>query len=470
MVRFVEYYPELQRIPSFHVTSRHDRSITCKPHGCGCFCFSITMDRSDGDDTTDGDSDDHDSSEEEDEYGPFVAIPNVEVDADHFEPGLRDLEACGRRAAGILSVSLTDHDGWPREDRTEDEMRPLRRGFARFVDLLDRYGRGGVRVVDFDKVQFDKPGWEFEKSDQERLFGNVLPTLPFLERVLFLRCALPIADLGRFASKLSAVTAPSLVELRIDECDGDLSACVPDIAGMIRRNVPIRHLRLFAPERMDRDACRQIFNSVQHNSNLRHLDVHIEQVYDDVRFLPNHPMSSLQRLIISVQTWTPEGKSSLANQLRTSAAALEELRIVYAQPDNALCHEPWIEPLRAHNISLCILAERNEREPHLRGTGIHHDAIAACLRRNGRIQQALDELRDYRVSPPVLWPRAWGLVSDLPSLLYRFVRLGDVSALCGLLRSRSHPSKRRDNGPGHPQKMKRSVPPAAARPRPPCSL
>jgi hypothetical protein len=348
------------------------------------------------DDTTDGDSDDHDSSSEEDEDGPFVAIANVDLDADHFEPGLRDLEAC----AHILSVSLTDHDGRPKEDRTEDEMRPLRRGFARFVDLLDRYGRDGVRVVDFYKVQFDQPGWEFDESDQDRLFGDVLPTLPFLERVLFLRCALPIAGLSRFASKLSAVTAPSLVELHIDECDGDLSACVPDIAGMIRRNVPIRDLRLDASEDMGRDACRQIFNSVQHNSNLRHLDVHIEQVYDDALVLPNHPMSSLRRLIILVQTWNPEGKSSLAGQLRTSTA-LEELRIVYAQPDTALCHDPWIEPLRSHNFSLCILSEGRRNDPHLRGTGIHHDAIAAFLRRNGRIQQALDELRDYyHVSPP----------------------------------------------------------------------
>jgi hypothetical protein len=393
------------------------------------------MDRNDNDDDNNSNSDDGDSDDldaEEEEYEPFSAI--VEVDVNDFAPGLRELEAFGRRAVPDgepLSVSLPDDYCLPQAP-TEAETQLLRRRFARFVTVLDRDCREGIREVGFFGVQFDEPSLEFDQADLARLFGEVLPSLPHLERVHFCCYPLPVAVLGRFASKLSVVTS-SLVDLDIDECIGDFAACVPAVAAMIRRNASIQDLRLCPVERMDRDACREIFNSLQHNSNLRYLDVRVDQVYDDALILPKHPMSSLRRLVIRVQKWTRKGKSSLANQLKISTA-VEDLRIVYAQqPGRALSHRPWIETLTTHNASLRHLAERNDRDPLLFDTGITDERVAALLRRNGRIQQGLDRLQDYHVSPPVLVPRVLGLVSTLPALLYQFLRRGDVNVLVDLL-------------------------------------
>jgi hypothetical protein len=220
------------------------------------------MDRNDGDDNNNS-ADDDDDDDDSEEYVPACAV--VELDVNDFAPGLRELEAFGRRAAAAaaaandggqpFSVRLTA-EHCLREARTEAETQLFRRRyFARFVTALDRDCREGIREVGFFGVQFDEPSLEFDEADLARLFGEVLPTLPRLERVHFGGCTLPIAGLGRFASKLSAVTS-SLVELDIDECDGDFSACVPAVAAMIRRNASIQDLRLCPVERMDRDACR----------------------------------------------------------------------------------------------------------------------------------------------------------------------------------------------------------------------
>ena len=98
----------------------------------------------------------------------------------------------------------------------------------------------------------------------------------------------------------------------------------------------------------------------------------------------------------------------------------------------------------------------------------HETAVALLLRRNERIHQALEDLPDYHVSPSALWPSVLEMVSDLPTLIYRLVRRGDVNALSDLLLSRSQQQHVSGGGAvniqGNPQK-KRSLPPAPPRPR-----
>jgi hypothetical protein len=57
--------------------------------------------------------------------------------------------------------------------------------------------------------------------------------------------------------------------------------------------------------------------------------------------------------------------------------------------------------------------------------------INELLHRNRRIQKALEYLhpRRYHVAPTSLWPTALGMVSSLPTLLFRFLRQGDLNAL-----------------------------------------
>jgi hypothetical protein len=56
--------------------------------------------------------------------------------------------------------------------------------------------------------------------------------------------------------------------------------------------------------------------------------------------------------------------------------------------------------------------------------------IDLCLRRNKRIGKGLQKLKGtYHVSPPALLPLVLEMVKALPTLLYRFVRRGDINAL-----------------------------------------
>jgi hypothetical protein len=101
-----------------------------------------------------------------------------------------------------------------------------------------------------------------------------------------------------------------------------------------------------------------------------------------------------------------------------------------------------------------------------------HDKVVALLRRNERIRRAHDDLQDYHVSPSVLWPSVLGRVSGLPTLLYQFLRQGDVNALADLLISRSKKQKQiggADDKQGNSKKM-RSLSPAPQRPRFPRKL
>jgi hypothetical protein len=131
------------------------------------------------------------------------------------------------------------------------------------------------------------------------------------------------------------------------------------------------------------------------------------------------------------------------------------------EPDS-LDHQPWIELLGSYNYSLRILEESTALFS-LSRPNPPHDKVVALLRRNERIRQALDDLQDYHVSPSVLWPSVLGMVSGLPTLLYRFLRQGDVNALVDLLISRSQHGGGVGNY-GNSEDM-RSLPPAPKRPR-----
>jgi hypothetical protein len=389
---------------------------------------------------------------------PTATTFKVTVNAADFEPGLQALEATGLRgeAADMHRVVLRDaqaYIGFAERMRGEDfvTQQAVRRSFGRFVTLLDRYGREGARTVTFYLIRSDNPEWRFDEADQARLFGEVLPKLPFLEKVHFCHASLPIAHLKTFASRLSATS--SLVELDIDNSYGDFLACVPDLAAMIRRSdVPLQVLKLNARMGMDRDACRQIFDSLQHNTTLRTLEVRVEEAYDDGALtLPTNKASSLRHLLIDVETWTREGKSSVAWQLKTNTL-LENLQVVHRNTIH-LTHCPWVEMLESHNFTLRSLREQPRSRYGVRAAHMG-DVIPRYLRRNGRIQQALDGLRGYHVAPAVLWPRVLGMVSGLPALLYRFVRLGDLNALVDLLVA-THGSNKRSRPPPPPRRSHR---------------
>jgi hypothetical protein len=388
--------------------------------------------------------------------GPIDIEVDVRSDFDH---GLRVLEAIGEsRAADLREVTLKGHtsDG--------DERHRVRQRFARFVNLLERHGREGVRSFTLAEVSVDSESYRmqyglgdggttvFAESDQARLFGEVLPSLPRLERLRFFQCLRYEKNLALFLSKLSASSA--LVELNIDNCYGhcNFPDCVPAVAAMIRGNiVPIQALKLYATtDVMGKDDCQKIFGSLRHNTTLRRLEVLVYEVYDDVLILPSP--STIRCLRIEIRKFTKKGKSILAKQLNTNAV-LEELHIVHPN-DRARDHRPWVEMLESHNYALRVLSEGRRDGDREGPTYVTDERIVACLRRNERIHQALDQLQGtYHVSPVALGPRVWGVVSKFPPLLYTFVRRGDVNALADLLLAQQQRGGDHIKGNG-PKKMR----------------
>jgi hypothetical protein len=168
-------------------------------------------------------------------------------------------------------------------------------------------------------------------------------------------CSLPVEHLNTFVSKVSS-TSSKLFALEIDGCRGDVAACVPALAAMIRRNAPVCILELNSITGLDRDGCRHIFDSLQHNTRLWSLEVGVDAVHDDALILPTNKSSALRRLSIDVQRWTMEGKASLARKLKANTL-LKDLLVVHRNTI-PLPHRPWIELLESHNFTLRTVREQ----------------------------------------------------------------------------------------------------------------
>jgi hypothetical protein len=326
----------------------------------------------------------------------------------------------------------------------------LRRSFGQFVTLLERCGRDGgvgVREIAFGSVQFgDHHGasqrWlDVDDADLARLFGEVLPNLPHLTKLRFTWCAVPIRHLSAFAAGLSA--SSSLLELHIGACFGGFLSFVPDLADLLRRNASVQHLTLIPRFAISRDACRQIFDSLRYDSNLRFLAVKILCVYeDDAMVLPTHPTSSLRGLLINVQQWTPEGKSFLARQLKANRG-LEELHVLYDSSTAPASPRAWVEALESRNYTLYVLSEEPMSDRTFRTSAVTADErVAARLHRNERIRhmQALQQPQpplllqggggpvvplSLPLSRPILWPRLYEMVSELPALVVPLFATGE---------------------------------------------
>jgi hypothetical protein len=449
-------------------------------------------------DSNSSDSNDDDFFEEEEVDSDGEPLANaVEVDVLDFEAGLNELEIRGARAAqgaaaaaqgarplSFGKVTLLDPDYAGTAERDQDATR---RSFARFVTLLERYGGGsggssntnsGIRIVTFRSVRFNEPGFSFHESDQARLFGQVLPNLPHLERLRFFACSLPADDFLQLVLRLSspgggrtplAAAAAPLRELHVDFCRGGMSGpVVPALASMIGRNIPstLRIVKLYPDTMLDRSECRQMFEGVRRSVNLRSLEVRVKEAYGDALLLPNRPLSSssLRVLVIHLQEFTQEGLNFLAQQLKTNTL-LEKVSVFHATTMGTLDHMPWIDMLTTHNFTLRTLQEGSNVGPWS-DRDLRSAEIDLCLRRNKRIRKGLLQLRGtYHVSPPALLPLVLEVVKTLPTLLYRFVRRGDINALGDrlLLVATAHRQRQPRGGGGTSNNNNLSAPPPRRR-------
>jgi hypothetical protein len=181
--------------------------------------------------------------------------------------------------------------------------------------------------------------------------------------------------------------------------------------------------------------CRAIGQALPRNHNLRILEIMGREVRGD-SLDGFAECSSLQALVIRPDMWTPEGLALLARQMRASTA-LEKLpiweRCWSANPNDFDCLE---ELVRTYNYTLRVFFDTFDdwhswRRPR---PTFHRDPearIAECLMRNARIRRGLEQLQGQcRVAPVSLVPVVLDLVGGLPTIVYRFLRRGDLMALC----------------------------------------
>jgi hypothetical protein len=358
------------------------------------------------------------------------------------------------------TLTLTDHaarSSGPLQQeaarRTAGQIQEIRRGFERFVDVLptghEGLGGGGgfasaLQCLSFSGVHFGPDGG-FLREDVARLFGEVVPALlPTLERLRFRSCFLPTDPLVALLQRMSgsprarestaiattatATTARILSLLEITDCSVHTDAIAPHVVELIRSNAPIEFLMFLPNESLGRGACRQIFDGLPHNRHLHRLSVCVERVVEGDIVLPSDPAasSSLRQLHLKVDHWDKKGKAFLARQLQTNTA-LTSVRVVY-RGNTTLPHRPWIDMLERHNFALLSLTEESALGPWGDGP-MRSPRVSALLKRNDRIRQALEQLPEYRMAHMARVPHVLEMVNTLPTLLYRFLRRGDVNAL-----------------------------------------
>lgn len=392
-------------------------------------------------------------SDEDESVGDEGILDLSFIDSEEDPRPIEEVEAAVAAAAtsdGDVESLIVGYDGTVR--RTENELRRVRQLMGRIVNFVGNTDRR-IRKIELDWINFDPFSGEYCPvlgDDVEALFRDVLPNHRTIERINIYCCTISGRCLSWFASSVPATRTAPLLELSVTGCDIE-DGWMQFICSMLRRNVPLRKLHLDVP--IIPVECQQVFEIVRGNRHLQSLAVRVHQseILADTVELPVAPSSALRSLSIT-GTFAPEGSASLARQLRTNTTLTE----LFVNPGRDRRHGDvellaQLEgTLRTYNFTL-----RSVRVAPVLFIGTLWEVLTALedhvrrhLRRNERINQALQQLAGYNVSPTVRWPLVLEMVSGLPTLLYRFLRHGDSNALCDLLmdaaagRSLSRPTLR----------------------------
>jgi hypothetical protein len=402
----------------------------------------------------------------------------VLVRARSYEQDLAALEAAVVAAAVVphaaapadiakLTLDARTYGSGP---SSEIERRHYQISFGRFVDLLEQSmlpGRAAIRT--FKIVQGSiYPNEYYREVDVVRLFRDVLPNHPTISRIELGSTYVSSTYVGLLAASVPSTRATPLRDLTLDFRPAE-AGCVRDVCDMLRGDVPLRTLTLrsFASYPLTTD-CQRIFQSLVENTHLQGLAIHPIEVSDCALCLASDAAPALRALHVEGR-FTQGAVASAARQLRTNTTLVElEIASSTFYRDLVCAIEPV---LATYNFTLRRL-RIHDPSPSRRGSNpgalFRNSSIPRSLRRNERIRQALEQLPTYRVTPTARWPLVLGLVSDLPTLLYRFLRRGDINALGDLVAearpSQPHPrtggqgdtGSRRTRSRPSPQQSRRS--------------
>ena len=146
--------------------------------------------------------------------------------------------------------------------------------------------------------------------------------------------------------------------------------------------------------------------------------------------------SSLRHVMVySGSTFPDDCLASIARQLKTNTA-MDRLYLRRMENDSAFYRperfRPLEEVLETYNVTLRTVVVEGSIP-----RWDEQEYVDNLLRRNARIHQAIEQLKpqDYHVTSTVLVPNVFEMVSGIPTLLYRFLRNGNVNAFCELLQA-----------------------------------
>jgi hypothetical protein len=336
----------------------------------------------------------------------------------------------------------------------------LRRSFGRLVELLaERPTRLTIRAFaivegigsrDLDRFADDE--------DVDRLFRDVLPDHPTIDRIDVSACKVPARCVRHLARSVPSKRATPLWELALDledlgDDEGDSrgtvssSSCVQDMCDVLRRDVPLRALSLVSV--LEPSECRRILQSLTTNTHLEDLAIRPRTISADALCLDAAASISALRSLRIRGDLTSEGASSLARQLRTNTS-LVELHVCTTSGYRELVQEMQ-RVLKTYNFTLRTFQLTRPCPPRSfpfpgsdPATLVRRSTIPAALIRNERIGRCLHNLGGCcSATPTALGPLMLDVVSDVPTVLYRFLRWGDINALVEHLRSKRDAAPRR---------------------------
>jgi hypothetical protein len=381
----------------------------------------------------------------------------AELGATNLATAVQVLEANARRPGVaykfVLILDRAAAAAAAGQSRSSSEWRRARDEalhFRRFVDVLARSDLG-VHGIEFVVASWDG----LPEDGMERLFDHVLPSHPTILSIairgsnfptrftrLFTSSVLRTSDAATAATATAtAGTTPTLARLHFTAVPirhEDVQA----IADMVGRNVALAELAVdpTSGDGLDAEDGDLLGEAVSRNPHIRALNVRVKEISADALGFVAGASSPLRELEVW-SSFSEASVSSLAAQLRTNTRLVRLVLLHEAtrEPSGRILphlFRPIEDALESFNYSLRDVDVRHwlPDSPPRSARG-QRATIQGFVRRNRRIQRALEQLapRSYHVSPTSLLPSVLEMVRPLPTLLYRFLRKGDVNRLCDLL-------------------------------------
>jgi Leucine-rich repeat (LRR) protein len=262
-------------------------------------------------------------------------------------------------------------------------------------------------------------GWlsnvSLDESSSDHLFGSVMGYHPSLTKIAFIHHKIWPTFVNSFFSSFMANQHQSrLRELNLFGMRLDDEKCISIIAQTLRANSRLERLEIVHC-RITSDGCNAIFKALEGNTHLKELDLSNNKISQvTLSAVTALASSNLQELELRHVELTTESIKAFAAGLRSNVS-LEWLNLNYRASDEV----HFKELLNTYNFNLRQLNDFYASEQ-----------IEELLRSNQNVRKAHTKLQgvSYHVGQTVIWPLALSKISSKPSLVYHFIRHGNLDA------------------------------------------